>query len=225
LLPHFEWRWRVVRRVLRLLTGATRTACTIEGLNHLPPPDHPCVFVANHASYLDSYLLGAYLPRHPSFVAKAEFTRSFITRVFLTRIGTEFVERFDQHKGMADTQRLIQKVAAGYSLLFFPEGTFTRMPGLLPFHMGAFAVAAEAGVPVVPVAICGTRSMLRSGSWLLRPGMASITIGPPIKIGNEATPADTWATALKLRAAAREYILRHCREPDLAHETDFQSLI
>ncbi len=57
--------------------------------------------------------------------------------------------------------------------------------------------------------------------------MASITIGPPIKIGNEATttPADTWATALKLRAAAREYILRHCREPDLAQETDFQSLI
>jgi 1-acyl-sn-glycerol-3-phosphate acyltransferase len=227
LLPRFEWRWRVVRRALRLLGGATRAVCTIEGLNHLPPPDRSCVFVANHASYLDAYFLGAYLPRHPSFVAKVEFTRSFITRVFLTRIGTEFVERFDQHKGMADTQRLIQKVAAGHSLLFFPEGTFTRRPGLLPFHMGAFVVAAKAGVPVVPIAIRGTRSMLRSGSWLLRPGMASITIGPPIKIGNEATttPADTWATALKLRAAAREYILRHCREPDLAHETDFQSLI
>jgi 1-acyl-sn-glycerol-3-phosphate acyltransferase len=227
LLPRFEWRWGVMRRALRLLTGATRTTCTIEGLNHLPPPDRPCVFVANHASYLDAYFLGAYLPRHPSFVAKAEFTRSFITRVFLTRIGTEFVERFDQDKGMADTQRLIQKVAAGHSLLFFPEGTFTRRPGLLPFHMGAFVVAAKAGVPVVPIAIRGTRSMLRSGSWILRPGMASITIGPPIKIGNEATttPADTWATALKLRVAAREYILRHCREPDLAHETDFQSLI
>ena len=48
-------------------------------------------------------------------------------------------------------------------LAWFPEGTFTRMPGLLAFHLGAFEVACQAGVPIVPVAIRGTRSILRVG--------------------------------------------------------------
>jgi hypothetical protein len=64
---------------------------------------------------------------------------------------------------VADARRTVQTVQADRSLVFFPEGTFTRMPGLLPFHMGAFVAAAEAGVPVVPVTIRGTRSLLRAG--------------------------------------------------------------
>ncbi len=227
LLPRFAWRWKAMRASLRFLAGATRARCTIEGLEHLPPEDRPCVFVANHGSYLDSYFLVAFLPRNVSYVAKSELTRSFIPRIFLTRIGAEFVERFDRQKGVADARRLMRRLRVGHSLLFYPEGTFTRMPGLLPFHMGAFVVAAGAGVPVVPVAIRGTRSMLRPGSWIPHPGLVSISIGAPIepKTRGAETDPDSWTVALKLRDAARRYILEHCREPDLAHESDFQASV
>jgi 1-acyl-sn-glycerol-3-phosphate acyltransferase len=84
-----------------------------------------------------------------------------------------------------------------------------REAGLLPFRMGAFAVAAQAGVPVVPVVIRGTRSMLRDGSWFPRHVPVSITVGQPLApVGND------WTAAVKLRDAVRAEILRGCGEPD-----------
>jgi 1-acyl-sn-glycerol-3-phosphate acyltransferase len=85
------------------------------------------------------------------------------------------------------------------------------MPGLAPFHMGAFVVAAEAGVPVVPITIRGTRSVLRPDHWFPRRGTISATMGRPILPG-----AADWAAALQLRDAVRAEILQHCGEPDLA---------
>jgi 1-acyl-sn-glycerol-3-phosphate acyltransferase len=90
----------------------------------------------------------------------------------------------------------------------------------MPFHMGAFISAAEAAVPVVPIAIRGTRSILRDESWFPRHGAIIVTIGTPIdpqKLMTE-TAADIWTVALQLRASAREHILNHCGEPDLSHE-------
>ena len=84
------------------------------------------------------------------------------------------------------------------------------MPGLLPFHMGAFVAAAEAGVPVVPVTIRGTRSILRDDSWFPYHGAISVTVGTPVP------PQGTeWAGAIKLRDAARAAVLIHLGEPDL----------
>jgi 1-acyl-sn-glycerol-3-phosphate acyltransferase len=118
---------------------------------------------------------------------------------------------------VADARRIAQKVQAGHSLLFFPEGTFTRMPGLLPFHMGAFVAAAEAAAPVVPVTIRGTRSILRAGSWFPHTGTVSVLVGEPV------IPEGTdWAAAVKLRDAARRAILRQLAEPDLALERPMQ---
>jgi 1-acyl-sn-glycerol-3-phosphate acyltransferase len=88
------------------------------------------------------------------------------------------------------------------------------MPGLLPFHMGAFIAAAEAGVPVVPVTIRGTRSLLRADSWFPRRGAVRVSVAAPIlPVGSD------WAAAVKLRDAARAALLARLREPDLARET------
>ena len=147
-------------------------------------------------------------------MAKAELEQRFIPRIFLRRIGAGFVERFDKQRGVADARRIAHQVQAGHSLLFFPEGTFTRMPGLLPFHMGAFVAAAEAGAPVLPVTIRGTRSILRADSWFPRAGTVSVLVGEPVM------PAGTdWAAAVKLRDTARAAILHHVAEPDLDLET------
>jgi len=128
------------------------------------------------------------------------------------------VERFDRHKGVEDARRVSSKASKGRSLFFFAEGGFTRIPGLRSFHMGAFEAAVEADVPVVPIAIRGTRSMLRDVSLFPRRGNINVTIGKPIapRSMRDASAPDAWTTAIKLREATREYILRHCGEPDLA---------
>jgi 1-acyl-sn-glycerol-3-phosphate acyltransferase len=207
-LPRPDWSWTISRAAARLGLRLAGMPLNVHGRDNLPPG--PCVLVANHASYLDGIVLVAALPRRFSFIAKGELRARLIPRLYLTRLGAEFVERFDLQRGVADTRRLVQAVQAGRALAFFPEGTFERMPGLAPFRMGAFVAAAEAGVPVVPLTIRGTRSILRPDHWFPRRGTIGITISRPILPG-----AADWAAALKLRDAARAEILRHCGEPDL----------
>ena len=220
LLPSAAWRWRLVRGTARLLARLTGTPLSVTGLENLPPADRPCVFVVNHATYLDGPILVAALPRTFSFVAKAELEAQFVPRIFLRRIGALFVERFDKEAGAADAKRVSEAARDGRSLMFFPEGTIFRMPGLMPFHMGAFLAAAEAGLPVVPIAIRGSRSMLRAESYLARPGALAVTIGTVIEPAatKPGGTTDAWARAIALRDASRAQILRHCGEPDLAFE-------
>ena len=211
LLPKSGWRWTVARASMRLLALLSQTPVVVHGLDNIPR-DRSIVLVANHLSYLDGFVLVAALPIEFGFVAKVELKDYFTIRLLLSRMDVEFIERFDIKRGVADARRVAQAAARGKSLLFFPEGTFQRMPGLLPFHMGAFVTAAEAGMPVVPVTIRGTRSKLRSGSLLPRRGAISVTVGKPI------TPKGSdWSAAIELRDAARKDILRHCGEPDLGH--------
>ncbi len=220
LLPNIAWRWAVMRTCCRMLQKATATPVKVAGLQHIPTSGRPCVLVANHASYLDVYTLVATLPGRSRFIAKAELTEKFAVRLPLQKIHTEFVERFETSKGVRDTQHLANVLKDGHSLMFFAEGTFTRVPGLRPFHLGAFSIAAQAGAPVIPIAIRGTRSMLRTGSWFPHRGAISVEIGEPIEPAEFAEQAgdDTWRIAIALRDRCREFILRHCGEPDLAGE-------
>ena len=85
-----------------------------------------------------------------------------------------------------------------------------RHTGLLPFRMGAFLTAAQAQVPMVPLALRGVRSVLRDGTWYLRRAPVSVTISAPV-----APEGSDWSAALKLRDRVRAEILKHCGEPDL----------
>ncbi|MBP7627774.1 MAG: hypothetical protein RLZZ220_658, partial [Pseudomonadota bacterium] len=165
----------------------------------------------------DGIVLAAALPRHVSFVAKRELAGQFIPRVYLRRLGVEFVERFDVKKGAADADRLAAAVASGRSLAVFPEGTFTRIPGLRPFHLGAFAAAARARVPVVPVAIRGSRGWLRADQWFPRRSRLEVFIGTPIPPSEDAV--DEFSAAVRLRDAARAEILQRCGEPAVDSDT------
>ncbi|MBM3888405.1 MAG: AMP-binding protein [Verrucomicrobia bacterium] len=212
LLPRATWCWKFSRAMARFHLWLTRFPLVVRGLENLPR-DRPCVVVANHSSYVDSMLLLAALPRQLGFVAKSELQTSFIARVYLRRIGAEFVQRDDLQRGAEDAARLARAARAGASLIFYPEGTFVREAGLLPFRMGAFAVAAQAGVPVVPVVIRGTRSMLRDGTWFPRRTLLSVVAGKPI-----LPDGHDWAAAARLRDAVRAEILRGCGEPDREKE-------
>lgn len=209
LLPGARRRWAVMRRCARLLFRLAGVPVHVEGQEHWRR-DRACVVVANHASYLDGVLLVAALPAELVFVAKAELQERFISRLFLRRIGAVFVERVDVQRGVFDARRTVQAVQAGQSLMTFPEGTFTRSPGLLPFYMGPFVAAAGAGVPVVPVTIRGTRSVLRSGSWFPHRGSLRVSVDAPI-----LPDGADWGAAVRLRDATRAVLLAKVGEPDL----------
>ncbi|MBU0481446.1 MAG: AMP-binding protein [Proteobacteria bacterium] len=214
-LPMEAWRAGFTRLVSRVVAKIVGIRVVVNGGEYLQSGSGPFLFVSNHASYLDAIIVGAALPLKISFLAKAELKESLFLRFALQRLGVVFVERFDREKGVADAHRLIDRIEGGRSLYFFAEGTFSRMPGLLPFRMGAFETATTSGTPVVPIAIRGTRSILRARSWLPRRGVVRVTIGEPLMPEGDG---DLWGRAVQLRDLTRRWILEHCGEPDLGGE-------
>lgn len=211
LWPGAKARWRAASWLLRLIARGAGLAIAVKGLENRRPS---AIIVANHASYLDVFVLTAALPEPVRFVAKRELAGSWATRVPLERLGVVFVERFDAERSVSDAGEAARAAAGeGPPLLFFPEGTFFRAPGLRPFHMGAFVAAVEAGIPVVPLVLRGTRSALRAGQWFPRRAALSVTLLPAIAPATEGEP---WTRAIMLRDAVRETILRYCGEPDLS---------
>jgi 1-acyl-sn-glycerol-3-phosphate acyltransferase len=209
LAPSRAVAWRANHLAARVLLKLARIPMTVTGLEHLPSA--PCVLVANHASYADAIVLLAALPVPFSFVAKRELLDQPLIGRYLRRLGTQFVERFDSRQSVEDARHLGDLVKAGASLAFFPEGTFNRAAGLAPFRLGAFTAAASAGVGVLPVALRGTRSLLRDEQWWPRWGPLTVTLGRSV---SPPTHLDAFGAAVSLRDAAREHILAHCSEPD-----------
>ena len=219
ILPAEKPRWGIMRLGVKFLAALTGTKITVNGTDNLLKQTEGCIFISNHASYLDGYVLTAALKRSFSFIAKAELKTRPVISVLLKKIGTLFVERFDRQKGVKDIKKLTDKGKTNRSLFFFPEGTFMRMPGLLPFRMGAFETAVRTGLPVIPIAIRGTRSILRADSWFPRHGAISVTFGNPLTVAEPpAKEQDIWPKALELRDKTRGWILLHCGDPDLGHE-------
>jgi 1-acyl-sn-glycerol-3-phosphate acyltransferase len=145
LLPRRVWRRTAVRSGARLFVRWAGSPLSVEA--SAPLPSGPFVLIANHSSYLDGAVLLAACPHGLAFVAKQELAGQAVAGLFLRRLGTVFVRRTDPAGGVADTMQALNAARAGERLAWFPEGTFTRMPGLLGFHLGAFEVACQAGIP------------------------------------------------------------------------------
>ena len=208
-VPTQQSRQALARRLVRLTLRLIGIRLTVQGLDDIPNV-HPYVVVVNHSSYMDAVVLMATLPPGLCYVGKRELGNMWITRFLFQRLGVVFVERLDAQKSIEDSDRLLQLVQSGQSVVFFPEGTFGREPGLRPFRMGAFTIAAHTGAAVVPVALRGTRSVLRSKQWLPRPRPVRVTILPALH-----AKSTEWLDRLSLREAARTAILQHCGEPAL----------
>jgi 1-acyl-sn-glycerol-3-phosphate acyltransferase len=201
-------RKRAIRSIARVALRISLLRVVVGGT---PPGEAgPFVIACNHASYVDSLLLTAMLPAQARFVAKRELGSCAALRWLLDRLGVHLVEREDLQESVADATRLADAARAGESLVFFPEGTFVRAPGLNAFRMGAFVIAARSGVPVLPVALGGTRSVLRDGSWWPRFEPLRVWFGTPI-----VPRAGDWAEAVRLRDEARRQIAAACAEPSL----------
>ena len=220
LLPGARLRFRFTSAVARVALWLAGIDIEVHGREQVTESG-ALVLVANHQSYLDGVVLCALAPRPFGFVVKGELRRQRLLALLLARLGCRFVERFDAARSVADAQALEQALAAGEALLFFPEGTLRRMPGLLPFRTGAFVAAIEAGAPLRTVAIRGTRSVLRDQSWFPRRAAVRVRFGPAVEAPAEG---DTFARALALREAARARLLEDAGEPDLGEYLPYAEL-
>jgi 1-acyl-sn-glycerol-3-phosphate acyltransferase len=164
-LPSLRRRRLVAGVASRTFLRAAGIPFSVEGLDRLPHV--PCVVVANHSSYIDGLVAAAALPPDFAFVIKKEMVRVPLAGLLLRGLGSQFVERFDRHKGGVDARRVLKLAATGQSLVFFPEGTFNEIRQVGKFLGGAFATAARSDMPVVAVAIHGTRAALPTGGMML----------------------------------------------------------
>jgi 1-acyl-sn-glycerol-3-phosphate acyltransferase len=207
-LPTLSSRWAALRGIARGALALVGIPVKVDGIDRIPNGN--AVIVFNHASYMDAVVLAAVLPGEPAFVAKKELSEQFFAGVLLRRLGIQFVERFDAAASLADAQAVSDLARRGRLFVFFPEGTFTRRAGLLGFYLGAFKVAAETGLPLVPGVLRGTRTMLRGEQWFPRRTPVSVEIAEPIM------PSGTdFSAMLALRDAARAAMLARVGEPDL----------
>jgi 1-acyl-sn-glycerol-3-phosphate acyltransferase len=169
----------VARLWARMLLAIPGVRVLVEGLERIKP-DSSYVFAANHLSYMDTPLVIAHIPAQFRFLAKKSlFVVPFIG-YHLKRAGHIPVPRGNARaslKTMTDAARIVRE--RGVSVLVFPEGG--RSPGTMEdFKEGAAYIAIKAGVPIVPVAIAGTREVLPMDSLLVRGGKVRLRIGEPI---------------------------------------------
>jgi 1-acyl-sn-glycerol-3-phosphate acyltransferase len=210
-------RWCLARLSAKFAASLVLSKARFEGEENLPKDGAPAVLVINHQSYLDGPIAFALLPKLARFMIKADLGSSWLLRVPLQRLGMLFIERFNAAGGFDGLKTAADTLQRGHTIAMFPEGTFRRMPGLLPFRMGPFALAAQCQVPVIPVVLRGTRNVLRDGTWAPRRGEVVM------RVGEHITPDATlgeWQSALQLRDKARAFMTLECGEPDLAHESN-----
>jgi 1-acyl-sn-glycerol-3-phosphate acyltransferase len=200
---------RLAHRGSRLYLALAGIPFEVRGREALERRAGPFIFVSNHASYLDPVPLMAALELDSVFAVKNEaFSWPLLGRL-LRKLEHVPVERARADESASATQAMKAALARGRSLVLFPEGTFSRASGVRPFKLGAFKLAAETGIPVVPLALAGTRRLLRDGTWIPRRVPVSLEVGAPIPVEG------SFASIVRAKEEAAEEIARRAGEPRL----------
>jgi 1-acyl-sn-glycerol-3-phosphate acyltransferase len=161
----------------RLILATTGVEVDVAGLERLEP-GRSYVFVANHQSIYDIPILFWSLPYQLRIIAKASLGRFPILGWHLRRTGHMLVDRRHPHpRVFAWASRL---TASGHSLIVFPEGTRSADGRVAPFKGGSFYLALEAGLPVVPLSIVGSRHVMLKGRLTTYPGRVRLVVHDPI---------------------------------------------
>jgi 1-acyl-sn-glycerol-3-phosphate acyltransferase len=202
-----EATWKGCRSVLRLATNMAGLRVRRGGS---PIPATGAILVSNHSSNLDWLVLTLALEHPFLFTAKASVFSLPLLGPIARRLGHIEVQRRQFSGRQQSYQDALGAAQRGRLVHFFPEATFTRASGLRPFRLGAFQLAAEAGLPIIPVAICGTRRALRDGQKLLGQADIEVTVLPAL-----AAPKPDLSEIARLRDSVREVLARTVGEPML----------
>lgn len=164
----------------RIVLFFARVRVVGEGLQKVTP-GRGCIFVGNHRSFID--ILAAYviLPGDLRFLGKKEIFRIPMVSFALKTMGMIEVDRSNHEAATQSIARAAKELAAGRSIVLFPEGTRSRQKDMLPFKKGAFVLAIQTQAPIVPFTILGAEPILRPGTMQLYPGTVRIVIHEPIE--------------------------------------------
>ena len=155
-------------------------------------PGTPAVFVSNHQNSLDILTTAAGIPYPFGFAAKESLRKLPLIGWVLARTACLFVDRSTPRKAAESVIVAAERLRGGDAVLLFPEGGRSWTNDLQPFQRGAFVLAAQAGAPLVPVAIIGNERRLDERRGVFRPGRVRLVVGEPIPSagrGKEAVPA------------------------------------
>jgi 1-acyl-sn-glycerol-3-phosphate acyltransferase len=208
LVPNPRRGWAVTRAAGRVLMALAGISFRVAG--EPPTETGPYVVVANHASFIDGLVLVMSFATPVVLVAGGELSTQRLAGPYLRGIGCEFVRDRAAPTSTENPQRYEMRLRGGQSLAIFPEASLGEQAGLRRFHLGAFVLAVETGVPILPVGIRGSRGVVAPGSKLARRGAVCAVIGQlihPAGTGREAT--------LALRDETRAAIRELSGEPDL----------
>ena len=195
----------------RLWTGAilkiSRVHLNVRGLEHLDPT-RPYILMANHRSYIDiPVLVEAFARFQLRLIAKKELVWVPVFGWALWASKHITVDRTGRAQAIASLRRAKEKIAQGVSIVIFPEGTRGRGSGILPFKRGGFVLAAMAEVPIVPVTIVGSGTVLPRGEWRIRGGPIEVIVDEPIRMKR-----DDLKSIGKLSGRVRSLMVSHLNQ-------------
>jgi len=177
--PSGDWVLDLARWWSGWVTRFAGVRVTVDNRANLEP-QQPYVFMANHASTVDIWALFLAIPRRVRMIAKKQLARIPLFGWVMWAGRFIFIDRQNAVAARRSIDDAGRRIRGGDSVLIFPEGTRTRDGQLGPFKKGGFHLAMEAGVPIVPIGLRGTRALMPRGSLRVKSGEVFVTIGTPI---------------------------------------------
>ncbi len=168
----------------------------VRGLEHLDP-QQSYVFIANHKSYLDTATLFCHVGRRIGLLAKKELLK--VPILGYGYVNVMAIDRSNRTRALETTRAATERIRSGISFGVFAEGTRARPGQLLPFKKGGFYMAAETGVPVVPVAIRNTDRLMGKGTGQAQRGTIEMVILKPVETTGVETDEQVAALATRVR--------------------------
>jgi len=171
---------KACRRWAQNILWAAKVRVDLEGVENLRT-DEPQIIVSNHQSWFDVFALAAHLPVRYRFVAKRELGEVPIFGKAWKACGHVSVDRGNREAAIESLDQAWREISdEKLTMVLFPEGTRSPDGRLKKFKKGAFVLAVQGQVPLVPVAVVGSRAVMRKGSMRVRSGSITLRIGTPI---------------------------------------------
>lgn len=177
---------------------------SVSGREHMQP-GQSYIVVSNHQSYYDIYALYGFSGIDLRFVMKQELRNIPVLGWICDVMGHIYLDRTNIEAAINSLQTAREKIAGGKSIVFFPEGTRSPDGRLQAFKRGAFKMAVELDLPILPVTLQGTSEILPAGRWDLFPGHIHLAIHPPISVAG-LTQTDTRALMQDTHKQMQEYL-------------------
>lgn len=176
--------WRIAPFWARLVFALCGSDTLVLGWDELPEEirseRQSVIFMSNHESNLDPPVLISAIPIPAVYLAKKEVKWMAPVGWAAMAAGTIFIDRSNRERAIQSLHRAAAEIRGGKSVVIFPEGTRSRTGDLGPFKKGGFVMAAEAEVPIVPLATVGGHRMLPPGKVHIRPGRYVVAFGQPV---------------------------------------------